>query len=100
MCCRAGELSTGVLSDDGGNSFCCQSHRSAVGTLLQQRNSFTPKSTDFSVRKNWFETVADLGTIPAVPDRDQDQHAAICDFAPNSPLLEQIHGVTLDVPAI
>ena len=58
------------------------------------------KSAHLAIRQNRFEPVPYLNAILVILYRVQDQNPAIGPLAPNTPFLEQIDGIALDVRAI
>jgi len=94
------DLDSGIVRDHFRNACRQQEQSSAVIAIAQLGNRLAPEATDFSIRQYRLESVAHFDAIFAILHGEQDQNAAVCRLAADSPLLKQVYGVTLNVGAI
>src|SRR5581483_8345657 len=99
---RAGscKLHAGIRGDDICDSRGHQPYASVIVVLSEERDCLAAEPSDLAIRKDGFESVADLGPVFVVLDRNEDEDATIRSLAANTPLFEQIDCVAVDVTAI
>ena len=95
-----GHLNPSILGNDLRNARCDQQQRLAIVPTSHERDSLPLKTGHLPIRQDRLQSVTDLNASTMVVDGIQNQHSAIFGFAPDSPLMEKIDGVTLNVSAI
>ena len=97
---RAGKLDARIARDDLGHAARHQQQGIAVGLAAHQRDGLALKASHFSIGENRLETVAYFHTRAVILNCVQDQDATIGGLGPDSPFLEKIHSVGLDIGAV
>jgi hypothetical protein len=97
---NVGELNIGIGGDCLRYASEDQQQCGVVIAAAHERHCLALEASDFAIRKNWFEPVADFDARTMILDDVKDEHAAIRPFTSDPPLLEEIDRVALDVAAL
>ncbi len=93
-------MDAGILGNRLRDSRSDQQERLVIAPTPHKRDGLPLEASDFAIRQNRLQSIANLDASTVVVDRIKDQHSAIGGFASDPPLMEQIDGVTFDVAAI
>lgn len=96
----SGQLDPRVLRNRIRNMLRHQADSAVVVALLEERHSFAPEAAYFTVRKNGLKTIPDFGAVAMIFYRKKDQNTAIGRLVADSPFLEQVNRVALDIVSI
>lgn len=88
------------MSDDSGNPGRHQQNRAVVVVLLELRNGFAAKTTDFAIGQDRLQAVAYFDPVLVVLDGKKKEDSVICRLAADAPLLEKRNCVALNIGAI
>ena len=96
---RGTERHAAILRDDIRNATRYQKHRSVVIPFAQVRHSLAQEPTDFAIREDRLEAIANLDAVLAVVNCEQNQNSTRGLFRPNSPLRRKSDRIIFDGPA-
>lgn len=95
-----GDLDSCVGGDYVGDSSRNQQQGLAVIAAAHERDGFALKATHLAIRENGLEAVSDLNARAAVADGIENQNSAVGRLRSDSPLMEEIDGIALDVCSV
>lgn len=98
LCVR--QLNPGVGGDHIGYARRDQQQSLVVTFGSHQRDGFTLEASYLAVGKDGFETISDFDAGAVVANGVKDQDALIGGFCTDTPLVEKINGIALDVGAV
>ncbi len=91
------DLDSGIVRDHFRNACRKQEQSSAVIAIAQLGNRLAPEAADFSIWQYRLESVANFNAVPAILHRKQDQNTSVRGLAADSPLLEKLDSISLDI---